>query len=324
MGTKERIIAILEEKRGSYFSGEELAERLSVSRTAVWKAINSLRDNGYEIEAVTKKGYRLAEDTDQMSEAGIRKYISREEAIHIEVQPVVTSTNTLLYEKAAKGQGEGYVLLAGAQTAGRGRQGHTFYSPKDTGIYMSLLLRPKDASVQSAARITSMAAVAVCEAVEAVTGQEAGIKWVNDIFMNGRKVSGILTEASIDMENGNVAFVVLGIGVNLYKPKEGFPEDIQNIAGAAFSAKMGDAKNRLAAEIIQRFWQYYKTWDKQAYTEKYREKSLVIGKEVTVLLPEGKKKARVLTIDDECHLVVRYEDGKEDSLSSGEISIKME
>ncbi|MBE5906134.1 MAG: biotin--[acetyl-CoA-carboxylase] ligase [Lachnospiraceae bacterium] len=264
-------------------------------------------------------------NTDCLSVGGIETYLQGVcEALTIEVEPVVTSTNTLVYEKANRGEKAGYVLLAQEQTAGRGRQGHTFYSPKDTGIYMSILLRPEKMTITQAAQITSMAAVAVCEAIEQVTGKEAGIKWVNDIFMDGRKVCGILTEAGGLNTDGTVSFVVLGIGVNLYKPTEDFPEELREIAGAAFGKQVADAKNRLAAEILNGFMRFYREWDWNTVIYKYREKSIVIGRVVQVLLPDGEKEAKVLAIDDACHLVVRYASGEEAVLSSGEISIRME
>ncbi|SFQ51258.1 BirA family transcriptional regulator, biotin operon repressor / biotin-[acetyl-CoA-carboxylase] ligase [Lachnospiraceae bacterium XBB1006] len=272
-----------------------------------------------------------------MEAAEIQNYLNIEsEKITLQVEQEVTSTNTLLFEKAKKGEEEGYVLLANAQSAGRGRQGHSFYSPKDSGIYMSLLLRPQKAAITDAARITSMAAVAVCEAIEKVVKKPAQIKWVNDVFMDGRKVCGILTEG-FPGADGSIEFVILGIGVNVFKPEEGFPKELENIAGAAFLAenetgsddadksrlRQEDKRNHLAAEIINRFMIYYRIWDKSGYIEKYKERSLVMDRVVTVLHPEGEKKARVLSMDEDCHLQVQYEDGKTAWLHSGEISIRL-
>ena len=216
---------------------------------------------------------------------------------------------------------EGCVVVAGEQTAGRGRRGRQFYSPKDTGVYMSLLLRPKHCAVSRATGFTAMAAVAICEAIEAVSGEDAQIKWVNDVFVRGKKVCGILTEASLGMESGEVDTVVLGAGVNLYPPREGFPEELKPIAGAIFEETVSDAKNRLAGEFLRRMMAIYAAPEESSYVKKYRERSLVIGKTVT-LLPEGRS-VFIEDIDDACHLLVRDDSGETACLSYGEIQVRM-
>ena len=324
MRTKENILALFEANKGVYFSGEAIADKLAVSRTAVWKAVNSLRNEGYEIDAVPNKGYSLSVSTDIISEQGIRKYLSSVcDRIELHVLPTATSTNELLREKANAGCPEGYVIVANEQTNGRGRFGRSFCSPADTGIYMSLLLRPVDFSPAQAVKITTMAAVAACEAVEAVCGKQAWIKWVNDIYLDGRKISGILTEASFGMENNRIDYVILGIGMNVYTPKDGFAKEIEQIAGAVFEQKKNDGKNSLAAGFLNCFMNYYTARDASDYAEKYRARSLAVGREVTVLSPSGNKKAFAVDVDNECHLIVRYEDGRTERLSSGEISISL-
>lgn len=324
MGTKEKILSLFEEQKGTYFSGEEIAEKLSVSRTAVWKAVNSLRSEGYQIDAVQNKGYSLSVDTDILSAQGIRKYLNRAcDALELHVLPEAGSTNTLLREKASAGAAEGCTIIANAQTEGRGRMGRSFYSPVDTGVYMSLLLRPVGLSPAQAMGLTTMAAVAACEAIEEVSGKQAQIKWVNDIFMDGKKVSGILTEASFGLENDSLEYVVLGIGINAYPPAGGFPEDIEQIAGAVFHERQNDGKNHLAAGFLNHFMKYYTAKEDADYVEKYRDRSLVIGKEIRVLSPNGGKKAIALDVDEDCRLLVQYSDGRRERLASGEISIRL-
>ena len=187
---------------------------------------------------------------------------------------------------------------------------------------MSLLLRPANLSPDQAVRITTMAAVAACEAIEEVSGKQAGIKWVNDIYMEGRKVSGILTEAALSMENNRIDFIVLGIGINAYAPEGGFPEEIGEIAGAVFSRRCDDGKNALAAAFLNRFAEYYNARENGDYVEKYRNRSLVTGKEILILSPSGKRRAFAEDVDGQCRLLVRYEDGSREALSSGEISIR--
>lgn len=322
MGTKENLLALFEADKGTYFSGEEIAAKLSVSRTAVWKAVNGLRRDGYRIDAIPNRGYSLAQNTDMLSAQGIQKYLSAEcSGLDLCVLPETESTNTLLRKRADGGSPEGCVVIAGAQTKGRGRLGRSFYSPAGTGIYMSVLLRPAGLSPNQAARITTMAAVAACEAIEDASGRQAQIKWVNDIYMDGRKVSGILTEASIAMESGSLDYAVLGIGMNAYQPEGGFPETIEQIAGAIFKDRKSDGKNLLAAGFLNRFMSYYLAGAGSGYVGKYRARSLAIGREI-LILPTGKK-ALALDVDEECRLIVQYEDGSREKLSAGEISIRV-
>lgn len=324
MGTKEELLTLFENNKGMYFSGEDIAEKLSVSRTAVWKAVESLRSDGYNIDAVRNKGYSLSVETDILSEQGIRKYLETDCCdIVLNVLPSLSSTNTLVRERVAAGAREGYTVIANHQTEGRGRSGRSFYSPPDTGIYMSILLRPEGYTAQQAVRLTTMAAVAACEAIETVSGKNALIKWVNDIYVNEKKVSGILTEASIGLESGFLEYVVLGIGFNVSMPRDGFPDELNDIAGAIFEKIGSDTKNRLAAEFLNRFLAYYRMFPNTGYVEQYRRRSLVIGKEIQVMFPCGSKWATALDVDEECRLIVRYEDGSKESLSSGEISVSL-
>lgn len=324
MKTKEKILALFEEHKGIYFSGEEIAEKLNVSRTAVWKAVNSLRSEGYNIDAVQSKGYSLSVNTDILSSQGIIKYLkSLCSQLDITVLPTANSTNDLLREKASEGAAEGTVIIANSQSGGKGRLGRTFYSPADTGIYMSLLLRPENWAPQQAVKLTTMAAVAACEAIEEVSGKNAAIKWVNDIYMNDRKVSGILTEASFGLESGLLEYAVLGIGINAYQPQKAFPDELKTIAGSVFDTPQNDGKNHLAAEFLNRFMACYFAPEKSGYVEKYRRKNFVIGKEINILFADGTRKATALDIDDDCRLIVQYENGKKEHLSSGEISVKL-
>lgn len=324
MTTKEMLLGLLEANKGTYFSGEQIAQTLHVSRAAVWKAMKALRQEGYAIDAVTNRGYCLSENTDILSPQGIRKYLKiAYQGMELTVLPAAISTNALLREKANQGCPEGCTVISNAQTEGRGRYGRKFYSPGDTGIYMSILLRPVHYAPQQAARLTAAAAVAMCEAIEAVSGETAQIKWVNDIFLRGKKVCGILTEASFGLESGALEYAVLGVGVNVYPPREGFPQELKEIAGTIFDSARDDAKNRLAGEFINCFMDCYTAPDQTGYIEKYRSRSLVIGKTVTVFSGNRPRGAYAYGIDDACHLLVRYDDGETASLSYGEIGIRM-
>ena len=325
MGTKEKLLALFEADKGKFFSGEELAARLAVSRTAVWKAVNSLRKEGYEIQAVRNKGYSLSVSTDILSIQGVEKYLNPEHSyIELEILSDIGSTNDYLREKAAKGKGEGYAVVAGAQTRGKGRTGRSFYSPADTGIYLSLLLRPKDCGPAQAVKFTTMAAVAACEAIEKVSHRSPQIKWVNDIYIDGKKVSGILTEASVSLENGSLEYVLLGIGINVYPPEKGFPQELRETAGSVFQERKSDGKNQLTAGFLNRLMEIYTKEETGEYAEEYRKRSMVLGKRIQILTPEGEKGARALEIDKDCRLLVEYEDGNRELLRAGEIRIRPE
>ncbi|OLA35156.1 MAG: biotin--[acetyl-CoA-carboxylase] ligase [Firmicutes bacterium CAG:110_56_8] len=300
-GEREKLLALLEDSKGTFFSGEEIARTLQVSRAAVWKAVNALREDGYTIDAATNKGYRLSPDSDILSPQGIRRFLKPEyRDLDLTVLPTAPSTNALVREKANQGRPEGCVIVACEQTDGRGRYGRQFFSPIDSGVYLSLLLRPTAYSPQQATCLTAAAAAAMCQAIEAVTGQQPGIKWVNDIFLHGKKVCGILTEAAVGLETGALDYMVLGAGVNLYPPVKGFPEEIQPIAGSVLERSCPEAKNRLVGEFLNRFWDFYTHPECRTYLEDYRSR-----------------------IDDDFRLLVRYENGDTEALSYGEIRIQL-
>lgn len=322
MTTKEKLLQLFEANKGTYFSGESLAGTLRVSRAAVWKAVKTLRGEGYAIDAVTNKGYCLSVKTDILSPQGIEKYLDSRD-LKIEVFPAVESTNALVREKAVCGEAEGYIAIANEQTAGRGRYGRAFYSPAGSGAYLSMLLRPVHYSASQAVKITTMAAVAMCEAIASVSQEEPKIKWVNDIYIRGKKVCGILTEGAFGMESGLLEYAVLGVGVNVYPPQNGFPRELEKIAGSVFDAPQDDMKNRLIAAFISRFMDYYRGAEQENCIERYRAYSLVLGKPITVLSADGAKNAVAEEIDEDCHLLVRYENGETGRLSCGEIQIRI-
>lgn len=324
MTTKEKLLALLEDSKGTFFSGEEIARTLQVSRAAVWKAVSALREDGYTIDAATNKGYRLSPDSDILSPQGIRRFLKPEyRDLDLTVLPTAPSTNALVREKANQGCPEGCIIIACEQTAGRGRYGRQFFSPVDSGVYLSLLLRPTAYSPQQATCLTAAAAAAMCQAIEEVTGQQPGIKWVNDIFLHGKKVCGILTEAAVGLETGTLNYMVLGAGVNLYPPAEGFPEEIRSIAGSVLERSCPEAKNRLVGEFLNRFGDFYAHPECRAYLEDYRARSLAIGRNVTVLSAGKAVSAYAYGIDDDFRLLVRYENGDTEALSYGEIRIQL-
>ena len=323
MMTKDAVLQLLRAHEDAYVSGSELAKSLSLSRTAVWKAIGQLKAEGYCIDSVTNRGYRLLTGGDVLSEESVRRYLRHRE-ITPEVYKTIGSTNTALKARAAEGAGEGLALIAGEQTAGRGRMGRSFYSPADSGLYMSLLLRPRIAA-QEAVRITACAAVAVAETIEELSGRAAQIKWVNDVLLDGRKVCGILSEASLDCESGELAWVVVGIGINAVRPAESFPAELRQIAGAVFErAEIPELRAKLAAGVLDRLMDYAAGPGGEHCFEAYRSRSVVLGKPVNLLIPgRDPEPAQVLGLNRDYSLQVRLPDGSERAVSSGEVSVRL-
>lgn len=323
MKTKDRLLQLFENNKGSYLSGEEIASYLEVSRTAVWKAVNKLKEEGYKIEAITNKGYCLLEGTDIISKNGIISNLKDEyKKIDIEVFNELSSTNDYLKSLDVYHLNDEHLIISNYQTKGRGRYGNTFFSPKNSGIYMSMLLKPNDCYSSKAMRLTTMAAVSMCEAIEEVTDLKPLIKWVNDIFVNGKKVCGILTEAQFGLESGLLEYAILGIGINIYKPDNDFPNELKEIAGFLLDEVNDEFKNKLIASFINHF-NYYYYGNNHDYTEKYRKYSLVIGKNVTVLINNHEEEVKVLGIDDDCKLIIEYPNKEVKTLAYGEIKIKL-
>ena len=321
MTIKEQVLKILIDNKGKSVSGETIADQLFCSRNAVWKAIKSLRDEGYTIDAVTNKGYSLVDDGGVFSSISVEKRLKND--CKVIVLESVDSTNNYLKKLAENGEKENTVVIAECQSSGKGRLGRNFFSPK-SGLYLSILLRP-DFSAEKSLFITTAAAVAVSDAIEEVSGKKTGIKWVNDIFIGKKKVCGILTEASVDFETGGLYYAVLGIGVNIYHPDDDFPPEIRDIAGAVFDEKPcdKDLKQKLAAAVINNFFNIYNNIESSDFMQRYKQKSCVLGKEIFVLKNETKTKATVLDIDEKAGLVVKYENGEVKTLSSGEVSIRL-
>jgi BirA family biotin operon repressor/biotin-[acetyl-CoA-carboxylase] ligase len=239
------------------------------------------------------------------------------------VRDEVDSTNNLAKEYAAGGAKEGFLVVSKEQAGGRGRLGKRFCSPKESGIYMSVILRPA-LKAQDSVFITAAAAVAVCRAIERTAGVVTQIKWVNDICAGGKKLCGILTEAVSEVESGGILSVVLGIGVNTQRPQNGYPPEIERIATSVKELNpVGPfSKNQLIAEILNQFEPLYTALEKKEYMDEYKSRSCIIGREIEILQNGGNKTARVIGIDDNAMLVAREKDGSVVTLHSGEISIR--
>lgn len=323
MSAREKVLEILEKNRGTYISGEYLAQAAQVSRTAVWKAVTALRADGYEIRGITRLGYALASDTDRLTAAGIGACLSPalREKISIVSFETLDSTNNEAKRRLAAGglEPEQVLLITGEeQTAGRGRMGRSFYSPRGTGIYMSFVFA-SSTSLSDAVGITGAAAVAVVRAVRRIAGKEAQIKWVNDVFLDGKKICGILTEAMTSLESGRTQQIVVGIGINCSTVD--FPGEIAAVAGSLAGEDV--RRCALCAAVTEELYDFTRHLSCRPWMEEYRAHSLVLGKEVLCIQGARSFSAVAEEIDDAGGLVVRCPDGTRQVLCSGEVSVRL-
>ena len=318
MQLKIEILRELEAARGTDISGQELAARFGVSRNAVWKAVKALQAEGYQISAVKNRGYRLSGESDMLSAVAIAHAIEhRIKGLSIYVHREIDSTNNEAKRQIAAGNTGTSLIVTEAQTAGRGRQGKSFFSPTGAGIYMTLAL-PTRLPLTAAVSVTTAAAVAAFRAIRDETGVECDIKWVNDLYLGGKKVAGILTEAISDFEAGEVRHLIVGIGINLY-PAD-YPADIANIATSLGAGKVN--RNRLIARIVDRLFECLSGLGSGAHLDTYRRHSMVIGREITYLRDGVTTAARAIDIDEDGWLIVEHADGTRDVLNSGEITVR--
>lgn len=324
MSVKTEVLRLLESHRDIDLSGQEIADCLGVTRAAVWKAVKSLKDEGYHVEAANNRGYRLKNDSDVLSAEGI--YLKLDQAYQqnkICVLKNVDSTNQEAKRRALDGAGEGLVILAEEQSAGKGRRGRSFFSPAGSGIYMSVLFRPTAEQSKDVVLITTAASVAICRAIRLVLHEEPEIKWVNDVYLRGRKICGILTEAVSDFESGRIDTVVVGIGINYHVPEDGFPEELRDIAGSVCTADNLVPRNTLAAAVLNELFSLYEGLSERTYMEDYKRWSNVLGKEVRFSSGDDWEYGTAIDIDDDGGLVVRMKNGGEQVLRTGEISLRV-
>ncbi|MED9967803.1 MAG: biotin--[acetyl-CoA-carboxylase] ligase [Blautia sp.] len=322
MTVKSKILELFEQHKGEVISGEAIAGQLGCTRAAVWKAVKSLREEGYRIEAGPNRGYTLARDTNRISAEGIRPYLDNQKA-EVQVYNEVGSTNQTAKKMAIGGQaGHGSFVVARSQSEGRGRRGRKFYSPADSGLYFSIVLEPKG-TLKDNLLLTTAAATAVYRAVSRLCGISLDIKWVNDLFYRGKKVCGILTEAVTDFESGEIEFAVVGIGMNLYRNSENFPEELEEIAGGLFaSEKEAETvdRNQLIASVVNEL--LAETEDLKLSSE-YVENNIIPGHTITIEDGTRTRRAFAMSICPDGRLLVKETNGKESVLSFGEVSISI-
>ena len=244
-----------------------------------------------------------------------------DQKLNITIFDELDSTNNYLKKIGSKGEKENQLVIALSQTCGRGRMGRSFYSPNGTGIYFSLLLHP-EFSAEKSLFLTVMAAVSVAETIMQYYKNDVKIKWVNDIYIDGKKVCGILTEGAINSEK-SLDYAVVGIGINVVVPENGFPEDIKNIATAIFQGNTEEnIKEKIVAEVVNRFFKMYNGIDTD-FVKRYKEYSYLTGKEINIISGVNTRPATVIGITDDCHLLVKNESGELEEISSGDVSVRL-
>ena len=311
--TKQALLQALSAAEGGYISGQQLAEALGVSRAAIHKAAQALTAQGYALESAPRRGYRLAGGDPFCAEA-VGEYPAP-----IYVYETLDSSNLTAKQLALAGAPHGTLVLTAHQKAGRGRMGRPFASPAGKGLYCSLLLRPQLAAAD-AQTVTIAAAVAVARAVKALCGLELGIKWVNDLYLQEKKVCGILTEAGTDIESGQVEWLVVGIGLNLTTTAADWPEDLARTAGSLFPGGPSPvSRAALAGAIARELLALCPAFD---CLDEYRARCFVPGHWVTVCTGSENYAAKALFIDDAGRLVVEREGGRTEALRHGEVSIR--
>lgn len=323
MSVKAKILKELKENQGSYISGQDLCQRLQVSRTAVWKHIKSLREAGYEIDSVSNRGYCLVHPSGALGAEEIlselqTKWLGRS----ISYLEMVDSTNLEAKRIAEKGAPHGSLVVAKTQEAGRGRRGRYWESEAGTGIFMSFVLRP-DIEVEYSSMITLVTALAVARGIEEVTNLEVGIKWPNDLILHGKKVCGILTELSAQMDELN--YLVVGIGINANTPN--FPEDVRDVA-TSLSMECGQKVDMaiLIAKVLEKFEFYYElfleTSDLSQVMEEYNQ--LLVHKDQSIMMIRQNQKVEAISkgINEKGELIVIDSLKRESTIMSGEVSIR--
>lgn len=320
MALKDFVLQELEHSRHTHISGQALSQKLGVTRSAVWKAIQALKEDGHQILSSTNKGYRLSDDSDVLSATEIAQHLKEAyRTMPIWIYPEIDSTNTEAKRLCSAQPIVTGLVTADCQTGGKGRLGRSFYSPAKTGIYLSVILSPKTA-FQNVVFLTTAASVAVYRAVLELTGQKTQIKWVNDVYLNGKKLCGILTEGVTDMENGQVQNIIVGIGVNI--TTDDFPGTLSETATALHIAGIG--RNKLIAAVANHMLDLAADLSDRSYLDDYKANSLVLGKDICYVQDQTNHHGKAVDIDKDGGLVVQTPTGQTITLNSGEISIRLQ
>ena len=323
MTTRDKILGELIKSGNEYISGGRLGRNLGISRNSIWKAVKQLEDEGYIIDAVTNKGYRLMRIADIITKDAILQNLSSDiDKLHIYILDTTDSTNNYAKKLAEEGAPDNTIVIANEQTSGKGRMGRSFISPKNTGIYMSIIMRP-DMKIDISQMLTSCIAVSVAKAIDSLYKCNTQIKWVNDLILNDKKICGILTEAAIDCEAANFKYIVVGIGINVTSICSAFDQELLEIA-SSLEDETGIVipRSKIIAAVIDSVINDYRSLSSRSFLDEYRKRSWIIGKPVTVSAHGIQKEAVAVDIYDTAGLVVKYDNGETEVINSGEARVR--
>lgn len=314
--TKERVLTALLSRPGAWLSGDQLARQAGISRESVWKAVNALRQRGHQIISRKNRGYQYVPGA-QLDETAIRYYLQTKFTGELNVVSTTASTQRLAKQFLTSGVIGPAAFIADQQTAGYGRFGREFYSPATTGLYLSLVLPNPANDLTHAGLLTTGVVVAVLTVLERYFPEkDFGIKWVNDIVLDQRKVGGIITEANLELESTSAAAFIVGIGLNLTTTD--FPTDLQPIAQGIAPRQTVD-RNQLVADLIEQVLTTYQTYQRGAFLPRYRAKSIVIGRQVTLKIGRQTVTGKAIGIDQQGGLIVQDAASQSTSYQSGEV-----
>ena len=323
---KRRVVEVLKENKGKFISGQKLSEELNVSRTSVWKYMNSLKEEGYNIESISRKGHRLISSPDILTSEEIAQHLNTKNiGRDIRYYETIESTNKTAKQIAQQEDKEGTVIISEEQTEGRGRLGRNWTSPKGKGIWMSIVIKPNIAPTD-ASKVTQLTAAAVYSALSEM-GIETQIKWPNDIILNEKKVCGILTEMSSEMMQIN--YMVVGIGINVNLDLEDIPDDIREKA-TSLKIEIEEKIDRkeLIGKILNKFEYFYELFinegDISEAISVCRERSILIGKNIRVIERKQELQREAIDLTENGELVVKDEFGNTSVVISGEVSVRGE
>ncbi|MNI29940.1 Bifunctional ligase/repressor BirA [compost metagenome] len=318
------LLEMLQRHAGEYLSGEELSRRLSISRTAVWKQINKLRDEGYEFEAVSRKGYRLLRTPDRLEAADVQsKLTTTSFAREIKLLEVTETTQEEARILAENGAVSGTLVIAEEQTRARGRQGKPWFSPARKGVWMSMVLRP-DCPLSFAPQLTLLTAVALCRAIRKISGVETGIKWPNDLLVADRKISGILIESV--GEDGLIKYCIIGIGIDVNLEAADIPDELSNIV-TSLKIESGREIDRgeLIGAVMNEMEQLYSVYETEGFApigHLWEALSVTIGRRIVVRTPQGEKSGVATALDASGALTLLDDRGQLSTIYSGEIQLE--
>ncbi len=322
---KDKILKQLKENQGKYLSGEELSSCFDVSRTAIWKAINQLKSMGYTIESQTKLGYRYIEGPDSITSLELQPLLDTKKiGRQVKYLESVDSTNSFAKRLSENGFEDGSVVIADVQTAGRGRLGRSWISPKSRGIWMTIMLKPQ-INPMDASKVTLLAAYALCKSIKAETGLEASIKWPNDIIAGRKKLCGILTEMGAELDIIN--YLIVGVGINANLIEDDFPEElIETATSIRLETGMEVTRKRLAASFLNEFEKCYEAFSSSGSIEHiidaYKDMLHMLGKKVRAIYKNEELIGEAIDVSSEGQLLIRLEDGSIREIVSGEVSVR--